>query len=111
MKRTINVYEFRDAFRDMGRSDNFSYEGLGVLFEYFEQLEEDCETEIELDVISICCEYNEYTIDEFFEQYDIDMDQFDDERDAIDWYLSGEGSAVGWVSIPDNGWHIVCSQF
>ena len=31
-----NVYQFREAFRLAGRSDQFSYEGLEVLFDYLE---------------------------------------------------------------------------
>jgi len=69
MKQSINVYQFRDAFRDMGRNDNFSYDGLGVLFEYFEDLGEDIGEEIELDVIALCCEYSEMTYDEIVNDY------------------------------------------
>jgi len=69
MKQSINVYQFRDAFRDMGRNDNFSYDGLGVLFEYFEDLGEDIGEEIELDVIAICCEYSEMSYIEIVENY------------------------------------------
>ena len=70
MKKTINVYQFRDAFVDYGRKDNFSYEGLGALFEYLTDLEEDTGSEFELDVIGICCEYSEYeSIDEFNSDY------------------------------------------
>ena len=44
----------------MDRRENFSYNGLKALYEYFEQYEEDTGAEIELDVIAICCEYTEY---------------------------------------------------
>ena len=70
MKRTVNVYDFRQAFKDSGRNDNFTYEGLGALFEYFEGLEEDTGEEMELDVIGICCEFYEYEdLKEFQENY------------------------------------------
>ena len=36
MKQTINQYDFADAFKKMNRADNFSYEGLKVLFNYLE---------------------------------------------------------------------------
>ena len=68
MKQTINLYQFRDAFRDYNRKDNFSYEGLESLFNWFEEL--DCDTETELDVIAICCEFTEYeNIKEFQADY------------------------------------------
>jgi hypothetical protein len=60
MKTTVNIYQFERAFVDMNRNDNFSYEGKKALFEYLEQYEEDCGTEIELDVIALCCDYSEY---------------------------------------------------
>ena len=36
MKTTVYLNEFRDAFQKI-RPDNFSYEGLGALFEYLEE--------------------------------------------------------------------------
>jgi len=42
MKQTINLYQFRDAFRDCSRKDNFSYEGLESLFNWFEELDSNC---------------------------------------------------------------------
>ena len=73
MKKNVSCSSFRDAFADYGRTDNFSYEGLTALYNYFVQLEEDCDMEIELDVIAICCEYSEYEdLEEIQGQYDID---------------------------------------
>ena len=60
MKQTVTFADFTDAFRNMGRKENFSYNGLKALFDYLEQLEEDIGEEMELDVIAICCEYTEY---------------------------------------------------
>ena len=40
MKETVTVYRFRDAFKQSDTyKNNFSYEGLHALFEYFEELE------------------------------------------------------------------------
>jgi hypothetical protein len=69
MKQTVSVSDFRDSFTKMNRQNNFSYEGLGVLFNYFEELEESTDTEIELDVIAICCDYTECDIQEAREMY------------------------------------------
>lgn len=68
MKQTVNEYDFRRAF-EASRPDNFSYEGLGLLFEYFEQLEDDMGEEIELDVIAICCEWAESTCDDIIQDF------------------------------------------
>lgn len=82
MKRTVNVYDFRQAFKDSGRNDNFTYEGLGALFEYFEGLEEDTGEEMELDVIGICCDFSEYeNIKEFQENYGDEYQTIEDIED------------------------------
>jgi hypothetical protein len=55
----INQADFISAFKSI-RPENFSYEGLKALFNYLEGESEDCDSNIELDVIAICCEYSEY---------------------------------------------------
>lgn len=67
MKKTINVSDFRDAFQSC-RPDNFSYDGLGRLFDYFEEID----SEMELDVIAICCEWQEGTVAEALEEYNLE---------------------------------------
>ena len=70
MKQSITVSQFDDAFYNMGRQDNFSYEGRHALYEWIEQLDEDCGTETELDVIALCCEFTEYdSFEELQENY------------------------------------------
>ena len=70
MKQTVNFYEFRRAFQDCVRDDNFSYEGFLALFHYLEQIEEDTGEEMELDVIALCCDYSEWnSLEEFNEYY------------------------------------------
>jgi hypothetical protein len=60
MKHTINLNDFRDAFRTVIQEEHFSYEGLETLYEMLTSYEEDSDTEIELCVISLCCDYTEY---------------------------------------------------
>jgi len=60
MKQNIGFCQFTDAFRDHDRYDSFGYDGLKALFEYLEQYEEETGTEIELDVIALCCDYSQY---------------------------------------------------
>jgi hypothetical protein len=59
--KTIDIYEFRRAFSDYNRANNFSYEGLGALFDWLDELSADTGTPYELDVISLCCEFTEYS--------------------------------------------------
>ena len=60
MKQTVYLSDFRQAFKDMNRN-NFSHEGLRVLYDY---LEDDDFNEYELDVIALCCDYSESTLEE-----------------------------------------------
>ena len=75
MKRTIDINDFEKEFSDYGREDNFSYEGLRALFDYLEQYETDCNTEIELDAIAICCDYTEDSIQNIADNYGIEGDR------------------------------------
>ena len=59
--KTIDLYDFIRAFSDYNRANNFSYEGLGALFEWLDELSADTDTPYELDVISLCCEFTEYS--------------------------------------------------
>ena len=58
----INVTSamFADAFRRMGREDQFSREALEALFNYLEEYEQDTGEDLELDVIALCCDFTEY---------------------------------------------------
>jgi DNA integrity scanning protein DisA with diadenylate cyclase activity len=73
MKTTVSIYDFRREFAQC-RPDNFSYEGLGILFDYLEELGDSCGQEIELDVIALCCEWNEDTPENIAADYSIDIE-------------------------------------
>jgi len=59
MKITLNEYEFIAAVRAV-RPNNFSIEGLKALFAHLEEVEQDSREEMELDVIALCCQWDEY---------------------------------------------------
>ena len=70
MKQSVNMYQFERAFNNMYRGEQFSYDGLKALYEYLVEYEEDTGTEVELDVIALCCEYAEYdSLKEFQANY------------------------------------------
>lgn len=96
MKQTIaNVYQFRDAFAEMGRKDNFSYDGLRVLWDYLENYEDETGVEVECDVIAFCVEYSEDTEEDLRRYYSIDKDE--DVEEYLDGYFIGrtdEGTIV-----------------
>lgn len=78
MKKTITKHEFTEAFQQR-RPNQFSYEGLQAMFDYFEEYEESTGSEIEFDVIGICCEYTEYeNLKEFQRDYGDEYKNFND---------------------------------
>ena len=98
-----NVYQFREAFRLAGRMDQFSYEGLEVLFDYLENYSDETGEPVELDVVALCCEYYESSIEELIDKYRIDLSEVDeDDPDSIARvvreYLEDNTSVCGEVS-------------
>lgn len=100
MKATIeNVYEFRDMFRKI-RPDNFSHEGLGVLWDYLEAWEIDTGQELDCDVIAFCCDFSEDTWREIAAMYDIEIEPADDDeanQQIVNEWLTDNGAFVGQV--------------
>jgi hypothetical protein len=98
MKTTVSRYDFERAFVDANRRDNFSYEGLNALFDYLEDYEEQTGEEIELDVIAICCDYDENHWEDVASNYSIDLTDCEDEDDKIEAvrdYLTDNTTLVG----------------
>lgn len=80
--------DFVAAFKAI-RPDQFTVPGLDALFEYFTEFEASTGEDITLDVIAICCEYEQYDSihqlnDDYGENY-ADWDELED---------SGEFAAV-----------------
>lgn len=74
MIQTITLSDFRDAFRRMGRTDQFSYEALKIIFDYIEDYERDTGEQVELDPIAICCDWGEDTPEGIAYDHDIDLE-------------------------------------
>ena len=71
--KTFNENAFINEFKLYNRLNNFSYKGLRILFESLEQTAKDCEVNIEMDVIALCCEYNEDDLYSIVSNYDLDV--------------------------------------
>tara|TARA_R100000329_G_C7526430_1_gene185680 strand:- start:146 stop:448 length:303 start_codon:yes stop_codon:yes gene_type:complete len=100
MKETITKYQFIDWFRSSDNyRNNFSYDGLGALFDYIEELERDIGEDIEFDPIALCCEYSEY---DSFEELKDDYDDIESIDDLYDWTTV--------IHIPDSD-GIIIQQF
>lgn len=107
MITTISKSEFIDTFKKSETyKDNFSYEGLVALFEYFEyfeDMEEGIGEQIVFDMVGICCDYTEYaTAWEAMEQYQPDdMPVIDMEEhsgiDLVELQDLLEAEALQWL--------------
>lgn len=73
MKQTITSSDFADTIEGL-RPTNFSREALRMMFEYFEQYEQDIGTEIDFDPIAICCEYVEQFPSQIVHDYQLTSD-------------------------------------
>jgi len=108
MKQTITLNIFRDEMQKI-RPDNFSYEGLGELFDYLEEMGED----LEFDPIAICCDFSECSLDEFLQSYgvDADLDEFstmEDKAEAITEYIGRNGF---WYALVNDNEEIIFENF
>ena len=102
-----NASQFRDEFHRCGRGEQFSYEGLGILFDYLEDMGED----IELDVIALCCDFAEQHYSDIAEAYGIELSSDDTEQDHIQQvkdFIETESILVGQTSDQCN---LVYQQF
>ena len=93
MKTTVSRHEFAHAFADADRQNNFSREALGLLFDYLEELDPD----MELDVIALCCDYCEDTLEDVISSYSIDVEDMDEDDtvEAVRDYLNENTTLLG----------------
>ena len=84
MKIQITKTDFRNAFKETNRQDNFTPYGLGKLFDYLEDYEEQTGEQVELDVVALCCEYSEYeSFEELQQNYNVPND-FEEARNYLE---------------------------
>ena len=74
MYTRVTEGNFRNTFLTSDYKNNFSYDGLTALYDYFSELEDELNESIEFDLIAIAGEYSELTIDELRDNYFIDKD-------------------------------------
>jgi hypothetical protein len=81
MKQTIYFSQFKQAFHDYGRGNNFSYDGLRALYDMLTEFEESKGEEMELDVIELCCDYTEFKDMEELQQSYPDIETIENLQD------------------------------
>ena len=85
MKQQITESKFIDSFNKMNRENNFSIEGRSHLYNYLISYEDDT-SEIELDVIALCCDYNEYKdLKKYLNDYSNTHDKNEDDESEEDF--------------------------
>lgn len=97
MHITINSSsQFQREFEAHGRGNQFSYEGLDLLFDYLEEID----PSYELDVIGLCCDYSEEMPLDIAQNYSVDVDSEDEGAilDAVMAHLDENTSVVGVTS-------------
>lgn len=67
MKITVDKSLFREMFEKSSRANDFSHEGLDVLFDYLDETYED---DYEFDLIEICCEFADYNEDGLVNEFE-----------------------------------------
>lgn len=111
MKTSVNFSQFCDAFRAAGRNENFSYDGKRALYDFLEEMADQTGEEGELDVIALCCEFAESTVEELINDYSIDVSEAEGDEEEIEAiveeYLNDNTMVAGKL---DNG-SFVYAQF
>lgn len=101
--KTFNENDFINEFKAYNRMDNFSYKGLCILFESLEQTAIDCEMNIEMDVIALCCEYSEDSAEAIAIGYNIGYGEEDEDiNQMVEDYLQDNTFVCGQYE-DDNG--------
>lgn len=82
----LNFSDFCRAFEERGRGDQFSTDALRMIFDYLD------EDDSELDVIAICCDFAESSIEELAADHGVEPDDVRDHMDQSTFVL-GETDA------------------
>lgn len=78
MYKQVTFSDFRDEFLKHGRENQFSYSAIEALYDYCEEWDDG---KWELDVVALCCDFIEMTIDKIIDSYSIEID---DDADITD---------------------------
>ena len=86
--KTMDKWDLRKEFKSYDR-DYYSLDGYQAILDLFEEIGDSQE----LDVIAICCDFNEVEIDEIRNDYDLSIDDYEDDEAVMD-YLSNNTWAI-----------------
>jgi hypothetical protein len=81
--------ELKQEFMDYNR-DYYSLEAYEAILDYFDNIDEN----VELDVIGLCCDFNEDTLDEIIGNYNIEIEDEENKEEEVMDYLQKHTWAV-----------------
>lgn len=81
--QTLSKSSFIDAFKQSSRKDQFSYEALEAIFDYFEEYSDSTGESVEFDIVGICCDWVEMTWQDVAMSYDVDLSGCADDDERI----------------------------
>ena len=95
---TLDQQDFVNEFDKYNRSENFSIEAREALFDYYDDFSEKTGEDFEMDVISICCDWSELSLENarnehshLFDQDELaDCEDDEEKMDYIESVLSDE---------------------
>lgn len=90
-----NGNDLQEWFKRFDR-DYYSIEAYDAMIELFEETK----TNYELDVIALCCDFNEVTLEELINDYSIEIEEEEDLQEAVINYLDENCS---YYRMLDNG--------
>jgi hypothetical protein len=98
--QTVDFSDFVRAFEAYNRADQYSRQGLRVIFDYLEELSDDMGEPVEMDVIGICCDYAETPWQDIARDYSIDLTSYEDDDytgklEAVLDYLNDNTQVLG----------------
>jgi hypothetical protein len=96
--QTVYKSDFIDAFVHAGRASNFSVRAREMLFDYLEEYSDSTGEPVELDVIALCCDFNEDHWSDIADNYSIDLSEYETEQEKIDYvreYLQDYTCLIG----------------
>ena len=98
--KEVTFEEFEKAFKDLERADHFP-NTLRHLFDYRDDLSKDLpEGYLKLDVISLCLDFSEYTLNELIENFGDDYDA------GSDYFMSNLKRNLNVIDCK-NGYYLV----
>lgn len=97
MHGTISRSEFHDNFtKSDSYKDNFTYEWLDTLYDLIEEMQTESEDPLSIDgsdIVSICCEWTEKTIDDIRQDCSLVYEEYPKDSDVLEYIKDHSFSA------------------